>query len=101
MSEPIASKIGEDPSVRFAVYPITIRQRVPAVVYAEEADSALLDLVVTAAGAALESHMAAAGQSPSLSNIVSISPAPGTPFITRDEEERHSRALRFARVQVC
>jgi hypothetical protein len=101
LSEPIASKVGEDPSVRFAVYPITIRQRVPAVVYAEEADSALLDLVVTAAGAALESHMAAAGASPSLSNIVSISPASGTPFVTRDEEERHSRALRFARVQVA
>jgi hypothetical protein len=35
------------------------------------------------------------------SNIVAITPAAGTPFISRDEEERHSRAQRFARVQVA
>jgi hypothetical protein len=81
---------------------VTTRQRVAAVVYAEDADSGatLLDLVVTAAGAALESHIAH-NVTRMPSNMVTITPATGTPFITRDEEERHSRAQRFARVQVA
>jgi len=98
LSEPLAAMVGVDPSVRFAVYPVTMRQRVPAVVYAESPDSPLLDLIVTAAGAALESHM---GGALPKSNMISIAPAAGAPFITRDEEERHSRAQRFARVQVA
>ncbi len=100
LSEPIASVTTEDPSQRFAVYPVTIRQRVPAVVYAEQPDAPLLDLIVTAAGAALESHMGGAPQNANAS-IVSIAPAAGAPFVSRDEEERHSRAQRFARVQVA
>lgn len=99
ISQSLAALIGEDRAVRIAVYPITMRERVAAVVYAEDFDAALLDVVVTAAGAALESHM---GRGPSaLANIVTITPAAGAPFITRDEEERHSRAQRFARVQVA
>lgn len=99
LSGALVAQIGEDPTAKVAVYPITTRARVAAVVYAEKADAALLDMLVTAAGAALEGHM---GRGPSpLSNIVTIAPAAGTPFITRDEEERHSRAQRFARVQVA
>ena len=97
LSGALAAVIGEDPSMRVAVYPITTRARVAAVVYAEGADAVLLDMVVTAAGAALEGHM---GRGP-VPTLVEISPAAGTPFITRDEEERHSRAQRFARVQVA
>jgi hypothetical protein len=100
LSAPIAAIVGEDPSVRFAVYPVTMRQRVPAVVYAESPDAPLLDLIVTAAGAALESHMGGAPPA-SNSHILTIAPAAGAPFVTRDEEERHSRAQRFARVQVA
>ena len=99
VSDTLAARIGEDPAMRISVYPITTRQRVSAVVYAEDANAALMDAVITAAGATLESHMGR-GQS-AAANIVTITPAAGTPFITRDEEERHSRAQRFARVQVA
>ena len=99
LSDALTGQIGEDAMMRVAVYPILTRERVAAIVYAEDSDAALLDVVVTAAGAALENHMGR-GPSPS-ANIVTITPAAGTPFITRDEEERHSRALRFARVQVA
>ena len=102
LSEAIAERIGEDSTQRIAVYPITTRERVAAVVYAEQADAALLDLVTTAAGAALEGHMSRGPSTPTVAaNLVTITPAAGTPFITRDEEERHSRAQRFARVQVA
>ncbi|HEY3744079.1 MAG TPA: hypothetical protein VGL53_29745 [Bryobacteraceae bacterium] len=100
LSEPLAALLGEDASTRFSVYPVTTRQRVPAVIYAEDADAALLDLISTAAGAALESHRS----TPTSPSLVSISPAAtgsSVPFVSRDEEERHSRALRFARVQVA
>ena len=99
LSEALTAQIGEDAGVRVAVYPIIARQRVAAIVYAEDADGALMDVVVTAAGATLENHIGR-GPSPS-SNVVTIAPAASAPFITRDEEERHSRALRFARVQVA
>ena len=99
LSDTIAAQIGDDPALRISVYPIATRHRVAAVVYAEEADALWLDVVVTAAGAALEGHMGR-GPAPS-ANIVAITPAAGAPFVTRDEEERHSRALRFARVQVA
>ena len=99
LSIALTAQIQEDPSTRIAIYPVTTRQRVAAVVYAEQPDATLLDLITTAAGAALEGHM---GRGPSAtSNIVTITPAAGAPFITRDEEERHSRAQRFARVQVA
>ena len=99
LSETLSGLIGENAGMRIAVYPITTRDRVAALVYAEDLDGTLLDLVVTAAGAALEGHM---GRGPAAgSNIVTITPAAGAPFITRDEEERHSRAQRFARVQVA
>ena len=98
LSAALTTRIGEDASQRIAVYPITTRQRVAALVYAEDADGPLLDAIVTAAGAALEAHLSLPKAS---SNMVAISPAAGAPFITRDEEERHSRAQRFARVQVA
>ena len=97
LSAALVAYVGEDAATRIVVYPITTRERVAALVYAEDADGALLDVVVTAAGAVLDGQM---GRAPAAS-LLSITPAAGKPFITRDEEERHSRAQRFARVQVA
>ena len=100
LSEPIANIVDANAGETIVIYPIKVRQRVAAVLYAEQGDTAALDLITTFAAAALESHMAHQATTRS-SNMVTIAPAAGTPFVTREDEEWHVRAQRFARVQTA
>lgn len=112
LGDTITRVTGEDATRRFVVFPVTVRQRVPVLVYAEDFDDSVLELVATMAGAALECHMAASvnrGVSANASiasasgsgAMISIAPLAGTPFLSRDDEEHHLRAQRFARVQAA
>ena len=109
LSEAIADVFGdaagETPEQRFYLFPITSRDRVAAVLYADTAvEPSAIELVASFASAVLDAQSA----SPDRSKLVSIAtggqrPASISqwPSLGKDEQELHLRAQRFARVQVA
>jgi hypothetical protein len=98
MSERLAAYLGEAETSKFCLFPISKRERAVAVLYADadgrSVDSNALELLASVAGAILESRPATTAAT---SDLVSIAAVNGTP----DDQELHSRARRFARVQVA
>ena len=109
LSEAIAGAFGvafgETPEQRFYLFPIAIRDRVAAVLYADTAvEPNAIELVASFASAVLDAQSA----SPDRSKLVSIATGGQRPAsisqwasLGKDEQELHLRAQRFARVQVA
>jgi hypothetical protein len=95
MSEPIAAALGEAPDRKFHLFPISTRDRVTAILYADPGQGPIqpdaLELLASAAGAVLEGR----------------APAPGAGLVNIAENGRakpdpmHAQAQRFARLQVA
>ena len=108
LSEPVADLVGEDPGQRFYLFPLSGRERVSAVLYADsgcngEMNPSAVELLATVASAVLESQ-----SGPGASNLVRLAtPRQKEPSITSwfsltaDEQELHLRAQRMARVQAA
>lgn len=106
MSETIASYFGEAPDARFHLFPVSIRENVAAVLYAD-GDSVqvdCLDLLVCVAGTALESRPAGTAEKTGLVNIAIASNEPAAEEwseLSEEERDLHRKAQRFGRVQVA
>lgn len=128
ISEPVANYFGEDPNQRVHIFPVATSTRIVALLYAEPGERALdtgaLELLSTVAGALLEGHLAAA-ETRRPSNVVAITSAPPPPpmhaiaapsepepraarpvaqswsALSRDDQDLHLKAQRFARVKVA
>jgi hypothetical protein len=115
LSEPIARSLNESPRETCHLFPLDASGRVAAVLYAEPADPrtdpAALELVATLAASALAAHLATNGASGSSNPVtISVSGQPSNPetevhsswaALSREEQEQHLRAQRFARVRVA
>ena len=110
LSEPVASLVGESPGHRSSLFPLTTRDRVPALLYADSSNQdiepAALEMLCSVASVVLES--VAANRRPESSELVKIiapepEPARATTWFALDREEQnlHLRAQRFARVLVA
>jgi hypothetical protein len=108
MSEPIAALLGEAEGRRFHLFPVVARERVAAVLYADAEDrpveSGALELLSTFAAAVLGSRSPA----PERSNLINIAAGPeAKPIVSswftlsREDQELHLKAQRFARVHVA
>jgi hypothetical protein len=107
MSDSIASLLGEAEGRKFYLFPVVTRERVGAILYADAEDrpveSGALELLATVAGAVMESRSATSNQS----NLVNIADSPKSPKVSswfslsREEQELHLKAQRFARVHVA
>jgi len=107
MSDSIASLLGEAAGRKFHLFPVVTRERVGAVLYADAEDrpveSGALELLATVAGAVLESRSAISNQS----NLVNIADSGNKPKVSswfslsREEQELHLKAQRFARVHIA
>lgn len=119
LSPAIAGFFGIDPTRRVYLLPLFTRERVIAVLYAEEREQAIdirgLELLAALAAAAIETHLAQQ-QHPKRANVVPISaPAPaaarpalspppvetGWSALSKEDQELHLQAQRFARVKVA
>lgn len=110
LSDGVAALVGESASARSMLFPLTARDRVPAILYAdsrkEEPEPAAIEMLCAVASSVLESLAASPGPaSGALINIVQPKPEaarPSTWFsLNREEQNVHLRAQRFARVQVA
>ncbi len=108
MSEAIASRIGEAESQRFYLFPIVAREGIAAVLYADADDRKLdtnaLELLATVTGAVMEIREPASEQRADLVTISGIGQKPAISAwfsLSPEEQDLHSRAQRFARVQVA
>jgi hypothetical protein len=107
MSDSIASLLGEAEGRKFYLFPVVTRERVRAILYADAEDrpveSGALELLATVAGAVIESRSASSNQS----NLVTITDSGKSPKVSswfslsREEQEMHLKAQRFARVHVA
>ena len=71
LSEPVANVVGEDPDQRFYLFPLIVRDRVAAVLYADtEVETSALDLIATCGAAVLEGL----GRDRQAANLHSIQP---------------------------
>jgi GAF domain-containing protein len=117
LSPAIAAFFGADAARRVYLMPLFTRDRVIAVLYAEEREQAVdvrgLELLAALAAASIEAHLALQ-QLPKRSNVVPIAappaaarPAGGPPpeagwsALSKEEQELHLSAQRFARVKVA
>ncbi|MDQ2946042.1 MAG: hypothetical protein M3Y27_08890 [Acidobacteriota bacterium] len=109
LSEPVASLVGESPGHRSSLFPLTTRDRVPALLYADstnqDIEPAALEMLCSVASAVLESVANRRPESSELVKIVGNEPEPAraTTWFALDREEQnlHLRAQRFARVLVA
>jgi len=107
MSDSIASLLGEAEGRKFYLFPVVTRERAGAILYADAEDrpleSGALELLATVAGAVLESRSA----TPDRSSLVNIADSGNKPKVSswfslsREEQELHLKAQRFARVHVA
>jgi hypothetical protein len=107
MSDSIASLLGEAEGRKFYLFPVVTRERVGAILYADAEDrpveSGALELLSTVAGAVLDSRSAISNAS----NLVNIADSGARPKVSswfslsREEQELHLKAQRFARVHVA
>lgn len=107
LSGPIAELVGESADKKFYLFPISTRDRVAAVLYSDgesQIDVSALELLTTVAALALDTQ-APAGASAGLVTIATAAPqAPSISSwfsLSKEEQELHLRAQRFARVQVA
>jgi|HigsolmetaAR202D_1030399.scaffolds.fasta_scaffold06697_3 hypothetical protein len=108
LSEPVAQAFGAKNEGRAYLFPLLSRQRVVAVLYCEPGeqpvDSNGLELLCALAANALEERIRSKGAS-GLIGISAIQSAVAreTPWasLSREEQDLHLRAQRFARVQVA
>jgi hypothetical protein len=108
MSPQLAAVFGEDPALRFHLFPIATRERVAAVLYADAAvlvEASALELLCGVAGIVLDSL---SGRPSARDDLVRIAASErrgagiGAWFqLSRADQELHLRAQRFARVQVA
>lgn len=108
LSAALAAVFGEDPAARFHLFPIATRQRVVAILYADSAgamESTALELIAGIAGTVLDSLSGGASSPAQLVRISAGSRAGsgiGSWFeLSREDQELHLKAQRFARVQVA
>jgi hypothetical protein len=98
MSPALASRFGEAGDRKFYLFPVTSRDRVIAVLYADAEQGNLqpdaLELLATVAGALVEPP-----GDESLSELVSITAAPASEC--GKEQDLHLKAQRFARVRAA
>jgi len=107
MSDSIASLLGEAEGRKFHLFPVVTRERAGAILYADAEDRAVesgaLELLATVAGAVLESRSAVSNQN----NLVNITDSGNKPKVSswfslsREEQELHLKAQRFARVHIA
>ncbi len=108
LSPRIASWTGEAESWRSYIFPVASRGQVIGLLYADAdqraVESSALELLAMTAGAFAGEH-AVAAQKPA--ELVSIAPSSQKPVtvawtsLTREQQDLHQRAQRFARVQVA
>jgi len=102
VSVELAKLLGHPPEGRVSIFPVVVRDRVPAVLYAwGSVEGPAVELLTQVAGAAWT-----AMPEPPAPQLVTIEPAPPQPASAWDrlplEEQRiHLRAQRFARVKVA
>jgi hypothetical protein len=108
MSEPIAAYLGAVDGGKFYLIPITTRQGVAALLYADAAGSNLdadaLELLAGMAGAVRDSRPALPEPTCELVSITGAPQKPGIPSwfsLSPEDRELHLKAQRFARVQVA
>ena len=114
LSEGVASLVGESPGHRSSLFPLTARDRVAAVLYADSSgqdiEPAALEMLCSVASVVLESvaatRPAGTGELVKIIGAVaggSAEPARATTWFSLDREEQnlHLRAQRFARVLVA
>ena len=114
-SETIASLIPGTMGAKVYLFPIVVRDKVVAILYTEPGEAPLepsaLELLATVAGLALSLRRSATEAKPPV-GIVQIEPAAPAPdpakslvnlmaSLSREDQELHGRAQRFARVQVA
>jgi len=104
LSEAVAAIFGEAPEAKACLFPMTARNKVVAVLYAEgdeAVDVSGLELVAALGAAALESRAwVAPGRARDLVPLAGEDDG-GWTGLSRQEQELHLRAQRFARVQVA
>jgi hypothetical protein len=108
LSPRIASWTGEAESWRSYIFPVASRGQVLGLLYADAdqrgVESSALELLAMAAGAFAGEHAALAQKPADLVNIGAAGQKPATvawTSLTREQQELHQRAQRFARVQVA
>src|SRR5580704_1791021 len=108
LSPRIASWTGEAESWRSYIFPVASRGQVLGLLYADadqrSVESSALELLAMAAGAFAAEHAPPAPKQPELVNIPAPAQKNGTvawTSLTREQQELHQRAQRFARVQVA
>jgi len=107
MSEPIALWAGEDQVRKFHLFPISAKDDVVALLYADadqNVEANGLELLATVAGAVIESRGGfTGGPGPTLVNIAAVNIAANNnvPTMSLEEEHRHLKAQRFARNQAA
>lgn len=101
LSSAITHVLGEDPSRKVTLIPIATQEHVAAVLYAEDAESAGLELVAVMAGSALEAARGSSKRAATTSpGILQIAPAVST-AVPPEDEALHLRAQRFARLRAA
>ena len=122
-SETIANLIPDTMGAKVYLFPIVVDEKVVAILYTEPGEAPLepsaLELLATVAGLALSLRRAAAVENKVAAGLVTIeapalpvlsAPAPVEPAkslvnlmasLSREDQELHGRAQRFARVQVA
>jgi hypothetical protein len=107
LSDALAGVFGEEPGQRSHLFPIATRERVLAILYADAAgamETSALELVAGIAGAVLDT-LAGRASSPGLVRISAgerTGAGIGAWFeLSRQDQELHLKAQRFARVQVA
>ena len=108
LSDALANIFGEDPAGRFHLFPIATRERVLAILYADSSapmETGALELIAGIAGTVLDSL---SGRAATTGQLVRISAGDragsgiGAWFeLSREDQELHLKAQRFARVQVA
>ena len=108
LSEALAGLLGEEPELRFHLFPIATRERVMAILYADSSgaiEGSAIELVAGVAGAVLDGMSGRLSSPPQLVRISGAERATagiGAWFeLSRPEQELHLKAQRFARVQVA
>jgi hypothetical protein len=108
LSVGLAGLFGEDPDLRSYLFPIATRERVLAILYADSAgviEASALELLAGIAGTVLDSLSGRSSSSPQLVRISAgdrTGAGIGAWFeLSRQDQELHLKAQRFARVQVA
>jgi hypothetical protein len=108
LSDAIAEVLGEAPDQRFCLFPIAVRDRVAGILYADSGsqvtETDALELLATFASAVLEGQPETPDRSKLVTIATELQPSPTVSSwfsLSKDEQEVHLRAQRFARVQIA